>query len=247
MKSLVFRVFAASIVIALCSQAAMAAEAAAALERLTDDIRYLSSDELEGRGVGTSGLQQAAEHIRDRFKKLGLASGVEDGSYFQTFDMPGSRRIDTKKSHLRVQTEQDKAKKLKIGKQFQALAIGGSGEAKGEVVFVGYGISAPDLEYDEYDRIDVKDKIVVLIRREPQQDDDESVFDGKAASRHAHIRTKLQAAKDHGATAVLMVNDTAGLQRGKDVLSGADAFGGGRVDIPFAYRAKTFSSCTPGL
>ena len=85
------------------------------------------------------------------------------------------------------------------------------------IVFVGYGITAKDddlkLDYDDYAGIDVKGKAVLLIRREPQQADDASPFDGKRTTAYATFQHKATNAFQHGAVAVLLVNDQAGLGR----------------------------------
>jgi hypothetical protein len=83
------------------------------------------------------------------------------------------------------------------------------------LVFAGYGISAPDWNYDDYAGLDVEGKIVLVIRREPQQDDDQSVFEGKKTTTHSYIRTKLQLAKKQKAAGVLLVNDPFSVQQGE--------------------------------
>ena len=75
------------------------------------------------------------------------------------------------------------------------------------VVFAGFGITAPEYNYDDYAGLDVKGKIVVLLRHEPQEFDDKSVFEGKVYTAHSQIFSKAANAKIHGAKAVLMVND----------------------------------------
>ena len=82
-----------------------------------------------------------------------------------------------------------------------------TGSFEAGAVFVGYGIEAPDLQYDEYVNLDVKGKVVVIVRKEPQQDDPNSVFDGTKASRHATFQSKVSNAYQKGAAAVIMVND----------------------------------------
>ena len=93
------------------------------------------------------------------------------------------------------------------------MAAGGSGTASGPLVFVGYGITAPDWKYDDYADIDVQGKIVVMLRKEPQQGDATSLFNGLQPSEHASFREKIKNARDHGATAVIIVNDAYDIQR----------------------------------
>ena len=121
--------------------------------------------------------------------------------------------------------------KLKLGDDYNALATGGSGKVKAGVVFVGYGITAPDLKYDEYGGTDVEGKVVLLIRREPQQNDEKSKFNGKAVSTHSYIRTKIQAAKKAKAAAILMVNDVAEVKDG-DKITAVGGFGLRALGLP---------------
>ena len=69
-------------------------------DRIGRDIQYLASDDLEGRGVGTEGISKAADFVRTRFKEVGLASGVEDGSYFQPFKVNLDPQVVKEKTHL---------------------------------------------------------------------------------------------------------------------------------------------------
>ena len=77
------------------------------------------------------------------------------------------------------------------------------------MVFAGFGITAPEYNYDDYAGLDVKGKIVIVLRHEPQEFDDKSVFEGKVYTAHSQIFSKATNAKIHGAKAVLMVNDVA--------------------------------------
>ncbi len=89
------------------------------------------------------------------------------------------------------------------------LNLSSAGKVSGEVVFAGYGITAPEYNYDDYAGLDVKDKIVLVLRHEPQEFDDKSVFEGKVYTAHSQIFSKAANAKMHGAKALLMVNDVA--------------------------------------
>ena len=77
----------------------------------------------------------------------------------------------------------------------------------GAIVFAGYGITAPEYHYDDYANIDVKGKIVLILRHEPQESDEHSVFAGKAFTQHAQFASKASNAKMHGAAGVILVND----------------------------------------
>jgi hypothetical protein len=132
---------------------------------------------------------------------------------------------------------------LELGKDFQPLATGGAGKAKAEVIFAGYGISAEKLDYDDYKNLDVEGKVVVIIRREPQQGDEKSAFDGKKTTSHSYIHTKLQQAKKHKAAAVLLVNDPFTTNTTKeDKLTAPGGFGTGPMGIPFAHVTQDLAN-----
>ena len=212
----------------------------AVLERVSKEVKYLASDELAGRDVGTPGIDAAAEYIRSEFKKMEIASGVEDGSYYQPFDITGQKAVIEEETSL-VLTGPDGTKhELKLGDQYQPQLTGSDGSVEGELVFVGYGISADEHDFDEYADVDVTDKIVIALRREPQQDDPESVFDGLENSNYARIATKLGFAGAKGAKALILVNDwyTTEKEEG-DVLATPDLFGSRGNAVPFAHMKQS--------
>jgi hypothetical protein len=210
----------------IAAAADTAAEAASEL-RLKTSVEYLASDGLEGRGVGTKGLELAAEYLAAEFARLGLKTDLFDGTPFQKFSVTTGAELGAKEKNQLVlvgppEKEGGDPRRiaLELGKAFHPLAIGGSGQITAPLVFVGYGISATDLEnnakYDEYEGLDVKGKVVVIIRKEPQQELKESVFSGVRPSRHAHFATKISNAFGHGAAAVLLVNDGLELRQRRD-------------------------------
>ena len=212
----------------------------AVLERVSNEVKYLASDELAGRDVGTPGIDAAAEYIRSEFKKMEIASGVEDGSYYQPFDITGQKDVIEEETAL-VLTGPDGTKhELKLGDQYQPQLTGSDGSVEGELIFVGYGISADEHDFDEYADVDVTDKIVIALRREPQQDDPESVFDGLENSNYARIATKLGFAGAKGAKALILVNDwyTTEKEEG-DVLATPDLFGSRGNAVPFAHMKQS--------
>lgn len=215
--------------------AAVVAEEAAVLTRVSEDIRVLSDDEMEGRGPGTQGLQKAGDYVRDEFQRLRLKSGPADGSYRQPFEVSlGSRPVAASTS-LTLHGPDGLAWKLELGRDFQALAAGGTGRVQGPLVFAGYGISASKLGYDDFDGLDAEGKVLLVLRREPQQGDANSKFDGKNVTPYSFLRTKLQKAKERKAAAVLMVNDPFSMAAaGRDELGPPAQFGSGSGGVPFA-------------
>jgi len=208
---------------------------AAVLDRVGGDIRYLASEELQGRAPGSEGLRKAADYMRDAFKSAGLTSGVEDGSYYQPFEISLDTKLAKEQAVLVLHGPDGQAIKLALGEDYQALAIGGSGNVKAEIVFAGYGISAPELKYDDFQGQDVAGKVLLVIRREPQQSNEKSAFDGKTTTPYSYIRTKVEQAKKQKAAAVLFVNDPHNTKGKKDELVPATGFGSTGEGLPFAH------------
>jgi hypothetical protein len=188
--------------------------------RLRQSVNYLASDELEGRGVGTTGLDQAADYIAAQFKELGLRYDLFNGGPFQEFEISLSPEMGPAE-HNRLSlvgpagTSGDARRvELQLGKSFTPLALGNSGKVAAPLVFVGYGITATDLKrgeqpfsYDDYAGIDVSGKAVIILRKEPRQGDKNGPFGSKQPSEHAFFGRKITNAVDHGAAAVIFVND----------------------------------------
>lgn len=210
----------------------------ATIKRIGDEVKFLASDELEGRGVNTKGIEVTANYIRDEFKKFGLKSGVADGSYFQPFDITLRDVIEAKNATFTIKSE-GKETKLNLATDFQPQNCGGNADVSGGLVFVGYGIDASELGYQEYKDVDVNGKIVVVIRREPQQQDRQSKFDGTNPSTYALIRTKIKTAKDNGAAGILFVNDSVSSAT-EDRLKAPQVFTKTSDVLPMAFVKRKF-------
>ncbi len=234
-----YRIAIVSLVVSTFAASAFAESFEAALARIRADVEYLASDELEGRGVETAGNQKAAEYVRKAFEDAGLKGGMPDGSYFQPFTISLGDELIADKTRLTL-TVGDRSQTLALGDDFQPLFLGSSGQTQAPIVFAGYGISAPGLGYDDYAHADVQGKVVLILRKEPQQENPHSVFDGTETTAHAYVRTKLKAAADRGAAAVLLVNDatTVREEEGKDLLARPAAFGDGATKIPFGHVSR---------
>ncbi|UUO05024.1 M20/M25/M40 family metallo-hydrolase [Blastopirellula sp. J2-11] len=185
--------------------------AKAADARIRENVGFLASDELEGRGVGTAGLTKAAQFMAKQMKAIGLDTTAVGGKPFQSFTVVTDAKLGPADQNLLklVGPDQKEAAPLELGKQFNPLAAGGSGKFDLPIVFVGYGITAPDLLYDDYAETDVKGKAVLMLRKEPQGDphNPHSAFGGPHPTRHATFSRKISNAYQHGAAAVIMVNN----------------------------------------
>lgn len=195
-------------------QAADKVDSAESERRLSESATYLASDDLEGRGVGTEGLNKAADYLAKEFAALGLNVDSFEGSPFQKFEINTSSELGPKEQNrLKLAGPPVEAGgeprlwDLSLGKEFNPLAAGGSQVFDAPLVFAGYGITAKDLNYDDYAGIDAKGKVAIIIRKEPQQNDEKSKFNGKQPSQHALFNRKIANANEHGVSAIIFVND----------------------------------------
>ncbi len=172
---------------------------------LRSDVAFLASDDMRGRLAGSRENRLAAAFIRARFERLGLSPATDDG-YLMPFDLivPAMDADDAHALDIRVRGE---AREMTLGRDFFPERISGSTRARGTLVYVGFGISAPDLGHDDYAGVDVTGRVVVLLSHEPGEFDAGSPFEGRAASEHGRTTRKALEAQRRGAVAVLVVAD----------------------------------------
>jgi hypothetical protein len=180
--------------------------------RLRRDITFLASDECEGRGPGTRGIDKAADYIATQFKQAGLKPGVE-GSYFQPFTI--NANVLDEPARLALKGPQGQSIAFKQGVQFWPMALGASGGDKAPIVFAGYGITNKKADYDDYAGIDVAHKIVILLRGAPRAADKDRA---RELMKGATFTSKIANAEKHEAAAVLIVNDADTARDGDDLL-----------------------------
>src|SRR5207237_944442 len=135
------------------------------------DLFFLAGPECEGRGVGTAGLNKAADHVAAAFKAAGLKPAMADGSYFQPFTISNFPELDGK-STLSFAGPDGKNIAVEASTEVKPTGFSTGGKVSAGVVFVGHGITAKNLKYDDYAGIDVKGKWVIVIRRTPRPDKD---------------------------------------------------------------------------
>ncbi len=167
----------------------------AAADRFRDDVRWLADDAREGRGIGSAGLDAARQWIADRFRALGVEPAGEDG-YFESFDVPVGVEV-----RAGTAVTLDGAAVPADG--FRPASFSASGEASGEVMAAGYGITAPELGIDDYQGIEVRGKIVAVRRFVP---DGGPFADPQAERRYGDLRYKAWNAREHGAKGVIVVD-----------------------------------------
>ncbi|MEX1232090.1 MAG: M20/M25/M40 family metallo-hydrolase [Planctomycetaceae bacterium] len=206
------------------------------IARMKADIQYLASDELEGRGLGTNGINLAADYLQSTFDKLGLDVSKADGDAFQEFDYTTGATLGGTNT-LAISLPEEKKLEPSYDAGFRTCSFGGSGSFSGGAAFCGYGIQAEDLQYDDFAGVDLKGKIAIILRRNPRQSDTHS-DPHTGFGLYADLRSKMNNAAAAGAVAVLFVNDphmihTAEKERQKEL----DALAYAVVEAATAFEA----------
>src|SRR6476661_2775992 len=171
---------------------------------LKADLFFLASDAMRGRLTGTPEYALAAEWIAARYARLGLQPVAPDGTFYHRFDLVLSRLAEGNK--LTVSTGPDSRRVARQGEEFYPLIFSADAEAHGRVLLKGFGISAPELNWDDYKGGSVKGSIVMIFEGEPAPNDPKSQFDGLVTSEYANSLRKTMTAQEQGASAVLFVN-----------------------------------------
>ena len=169
--------------------------------------KVLSSDEFEGRGPGTRGEELTVSYLVDQFKKLGLKPGNSDGTYVQKVPLVG---ITPTAAPLVLEKG---GRKLTLKWKDDVVAwtkhVADSASInKSDLVFVGYGIVAPEYKWDDYKGVDVKGKTLVMLVNDPAVPDDPQAFGGKAMTYYGRWTYKYEIGAKMGAAAVLIVHAT---------------------------------------
>jgi len=176
-------------------------------QRLLRDATYLASDDLEGRGVRTQGLERAAEYLAAQFAEAGLNTSHYNGTPFQEFELL-SLGGDSPVQQIEFRAEDGLARRLLPDQDFASLVLSRSTKLDVPVAFAGFGISAPEVGYDDYQGLDVAGRAVVILRHAP------TVFETEAGdlAKHSYIRTKIAGASARGASAVILCSDLASIE-----------------------------------
>jgi hypothetical protein len=219
----------ASLALALVS----AAPAPAPAPRLLEEVRILTAPEMDGRASGTPGNERAARHITAVLREAGLEP-PDGAAYALPFTVP--TRVRLADGNALALTGAG-ARALALGTDWTPVGASADGTVEGEVVFVGYGISAADLSYDDYAGVDVRGKIVLALGGEPRRADASTPFARAYQAGYGHRLHKARVARDHGALALLLVHRPEG---GSDTLPPVrDGIGAGTVLTAAITRATT--------
>ena len=168
------------------------------VEAIRAHMTFLAGDHLEGRATGTRGYRIAAEYVAAQYAQYGLEPGA-NGSWFQ--DVPFRQTIPDASSTVTVTRAGAEPVTLRIFDAFTSSGDPLSAEkvVEGDVVFAGYGITAPEQRYDDYARIDVRGKIVAVFRESPP------AFPNEVRAHHSASVTKIENAARHGAAGLIFL------------------------------------------
>ncbi|MBD9480434.1 M28 family metallopeptidase [Pseudoxanthomonas sp. PXM02] len=196
-----------------------------------DMVNTLASDEFEGRAPGSVGEEKTATYLEAQMKRIGLQPG-NNGSYFQDVPMVETT-ADEAATTLSLTTSTGK-RDLKFGTDYVIGTRTGQTDVKldaSELVFVGYGVDAPEQKWNDYAGQDWTGKTVVIFVNDPGfHAKDETLFGGNRMTYYGRWTYKFEEAARKGAAAALIVHDTAGASYGWDVVK--NSWSGAQYDLP---------------
>ncbi|MCH7471436.1 M28 family peptidase [bacterium] len=170
--------------------------------RLREVVEYLSSEECGGRRVGTEGCELAAVFLEQRMAGLGLVPLPGLDGYRHEFPVTRGIRVSG------TPTVELNGELLTRGADYIVAPFSGSGSAEAApLIFAGYGITAPELGWNDYEGIDTEGAAVIIVRGEPQQDDPASAFAGEQPTVYSDLRRKAALARDRGAAALIVLEN----------------------------------------
>lgn len=187
--------------------------------RIRAHVKYLSSDQLEGRGVGTPGAKLATEYIASQLGAEGVAPGGDRGSYFQRVPLVGCKLLPS--ASLTIE-ERGKQIPLHLISDYVGgpLTQKAENDFDAEAVFVGHGIIAPEFHWDDYKGMDLRGKVLVYFTNEPPSENP-AFFGGPALTYYGRWTYKFEEAARQGAVAAIIVHTTPTAGYGWDVVSGS--------------------------
>jgi Zn-dependent M28 family amino/carboxypeptidase len=177
-------------------------------EKIRATVKYLSDDALEGRGTGQKGGDKAADWIAAQFKSYGLLPDGDNGTYFQSVNFYGVT-TDGKQTQFAFVPKSGNEIALKFADDYVATDQTHSekSEINAPIVYVGYGIKAPEYNWDDYKGVDLKGKVALMLVNEPPSDDPD-FFKGRALTYYGRWTYKYEEAARRGAVGAILIHKT---------------------------------------
>ncbi len=174
---------------------------ALSMSRAKMHINMLASDEMRGRNTPSPELEKAASYIADQFKEMGILP--INGTYFHTYTL---ERLHLDKPTMMILQKGNGLFEMSLKDDFIPFEFSGSSIVNSaQLAFAGYGITAPEYKYDDYKDLDVKGKVVIIFRGEPQMDNEKSIFDGKKFTKYSRLPSKVKTAIANGAVGMIVL------------------------------------------
>lgn len=192
-------------------------------------VRFLSSDALEGRGPGTPGDRLAQQYIATQLESYGVEPAAPNGSWFQPVELvgitgsPATVAVSSSRESLTLSRGQDFV--VVAGDQATSTRVD-----KAELVFVGYGITAPEFQWDDFKDVDVRGRILVMLNNDPE--DDPGLFAGRTRLWYGRWDYKFLQAKRRGALGCLIIHTTSSAGYSWQVVQ--SSWGGEQLELPSA-------------
>jgi Zn-dependent M28 family amino/carboxypeptidase len=188
-------------------------------EHIRADVRFLSHDLLEGRGTGQHGGDIAAEYIATQFWLDGLRAAGDNGTFFQKVPMVGI----TPAPETTFELDPNKGESMRLKPLDEYVAYDqtqrASDDINADIVYVGYGVEAPEYQWDDYKGVDVRGKVLLMLVNEPTSNDP-NFFKGRALTYYGRWTYKYEIGQQKGAAGVLIVHETGPAGYGFNVVQG---------------------------
>ena len=225
MKKYTLLLFAVSLFVAGC-EPQPSAEIDQAVQTITEQsllshIEIFSSDEFEGRAPATRGEELTVEYLVTHLEEMGVEPGMPDGTYIQEFPLLG-QQVDRQTASMAIRLDGEVAEELNYGADFMAWP---SNEAErvditnADLVYVGYGIQAPEFDWDDYKDADVEGKVLVYKNSDPSHDPD--IFEGDSRLYYGRWSYKFEKAEEMGALGAIIIHTTPTAGYGWSIVEGS--------------------------
>jgi hypothetical protein len=180
---------------------------------LLNHIKFLASDDMKGRANGSPELRRAGDYIAQQFKAAGLQPAGTNEQWFQPFELVAGLIVG--RGNTLTIENRGRSVSLQLGTSYFPLSAPANDNVATPssdlhhlpLVFAGYGLVIPSLGYDDYARVDVKGKAVLIFSHEPQEQDPNSTLNGARPTPQSTLQTKAAVARSHGARALIVVSD----------------------------------------